>query len=101
MCTIKITIEGGTTYEIDLDGCFLRYNKHKWDHPHETWKCSGVAERLAFNNMRYYSLDELIYMIKVGEIKTYKNGSARFYLRDIDHNTHRLQGNGIVSACIN
>ncbi|KKN55694.1 hypothetical protein LCGC14_0579960 [marine sediment metagenome] len=100
METIKVLLQNGTQYEIDQDGCFLRYNEHKWKHPHDSWKCCGVSERLAFNNMNNYTLQHFIALIRAGKIVTFKNGAAKFYLRDIDHGTHRLQGNGIAHVTL-
>ncbi len=95
METIKIVTMNGTNYTIDLDGCFLQYNQHEWQHPHNSWKCCGVAKRKSFNHLEDFSLRDFVTMIKQGAIKPFKNGTAQFYIRDIDHNTHRLQMDGI------
>lgn len=92
----------GTVYEIDEDGCFLRYGEHAWNHPHKTWKCTGCAELLPFGNLRYYSLKEFISMIEDGKKFTFKNGNPKYTLTDLDHGTNRVHGNtkyhGIWSA---
>ena len=95
---IKIVTQNGTNYTIDLDGCFLQYNQHSWQHPHNSWKCSGVAMRKAFNHFDYFDLADFALMIKSGEITTFNNGSAKFYIRDIDNGTNRLQMDGIAKA---
>ena len=97
---LKITVKGGNTYTIDECGCFLQYNEHKWSCPHNTWVCNGVAERIAFNHSRVYSLSYLFELIRGSETLRYKNGSCRYYLRDIDHGTQRQHGNGIISAYV-
>lgn len=98
---INITTKNNTNYTIDDDGCFIHYNQHKFTHPHDSWKCNGIAERLAFNNFRYYSFKTFITMIKNNQIKTFKNGTARFYIRDIDHGTERLHMDGIEKVWLN
>jgi len=97
---ISITTKNGTNYLIDFDGCFLKYNQHEWQHPHNSWKCTGVAKRGAFNHMKGFNLATFIDMAHNGQITTFKNGSPQFYLRDLDHGTHRLQMDGIVRANI-
>ena len=98
----RINTPYGTHYEIDEDGCFLRSGVHKWEHPHETWKCTGCAELLPFGNVRRHSLTGFIRMIESGHKFTFKNGNPRYTLTDLDHGTHRLHGNtkyhGIHSA---
>ncbi|KKN16744.1 hypothetical protein LCGC14_0972810 [marine sediment metagenome] len=100
METIKVQTQNGTNYTIDLDGCFLQYNQHTWEHPHNTWKCCGVAERKKFNHMHYYNLSQFITLLRNKQITTYKNSSARYYIEDIDNGTHRLQMDGIAKAWI-
>jgi len=56
----KIQTRSGTIYEIDADGCFLRYNDHKWEHPHDSWKCTGCVEIKPFGRLRFIPLDRFI-----------------------------------------
>lgn len=83
----------GTRYVIDEDGCFLEYNNNTWMHPHNSWKCTGVAEILPFNKLRYYSLAQFIDMINNKKDFTFKNGNPRFTLTDNDHGSFRVHGN--------
>jgi len=83
----------GTKYEIDEDGCFLKYNQHNWKHPHNTWKCRGCAELRPFGRLRFHNLTNFLAMIEKGQKWTFKNGKPRFTLRDIDHGTERIHGN--------
>lgn len=93
MKTYTIYTPHGTKYVIDEDGCFLQCDVHKWKHPHDTWKCTGCAERAAFGNMRFYSLPEFLSMIENNELSCFKNGKPCFTLTDLDHGTNRLHGN--------
>jgi hypothetical protein len=83
----------GTQYIIDEDGCFLEYNNNKWNHPHDSWKCTGIAEILPFNNLRFHSLAHFIDMIQNKKDFTFKNGKPRYTLTDKDHGTFRVHGN--------
>ena len=98
----RINTPYGTHYEIDDDGCFLKYDINEWKHPHETWKCTGCAELIAFGNFSFHSLPEFISMIESGHKFTFKNGKPRYTLTDLDHGTRRIHGNtkyhGIQSA---
>ena len=96
MKTYLITTKYGTIYEIDSDGCFLRYNQHTWKHPHDTWKCTGCAKILPFGNWQYLDLETFLSMIENNQITTFKNGNSMYTLTDMDNGTHRRHGNGIL-----
>jgi len=90
----RIKTAYGTVYEIDKDGCFLRYGNHTFEHPHDSWKCTGIAKQLPFGHFRRLSLETFIAMMNARYSKwTFKNGKPRFTLTDIDHGTHRIHGN--------
>ena len=90
----RIITKYGTTYEIDLDGCFLRSEQHKWDHPHDTWKCTGIAELRPFGRLRFIMLEDFIKMIEnSGTVWKFKNGKPKYTLTDRDHGTNRVHGN--------
>ena len=89
----QINTKYGTVYQIDSDGCFLQYNQHNWQHPHNTWKCTGCAEILPFGHLRFHSLRAFLKMIKDGIKFTFKNGKPKFTLTDLDHGTNRVHGN--------
>ena len=80
---------------IDEDGCFLKYGVHEFIHPHDTWKCTGCAEAVAFGRLKSYSLVEFLDMIEHGKIVRFKNGKPRFFITDMDHGTFRIQMKGI------
>jgi len=89
----RIITKYGTVYEIDEHGCFLRYNNHYWECPHDSWRCVGCAEVLPFNRLKYYSLPEFLKMIENGHNFRFKNGNPKFTLLDCDHGTYRIHGN--------
>lgn len=105
MKTYTILTAYGTTYQIDEDGCFLQYNEHRWEHPHDSWKCTGAAQLLPFGHFRNHSLPTFLAMIEQGKCFTFKNGKPRFTLTDLDHGTYRIHGNtkyhGIRTAWVN
>ncbi len=98
----RIITPYGNTYTIDQDGCFVQYNEHVWKHPHNTWKCRGVYEIIAFGQWRFLPLQQFINMIESGHRFTFKNGKPRYTIADLDHGTARGWGNtehhGIKSA---
>jgi hypothetical protein len=105
MKTLEVITKYGTRYTIDEDGCFLKYNENKWEHPHDSWKCTGIAKLRPFGNMTQLSLKTFFEMAANKQTFTFKNGNPRYTLTDLDHGTHRIHGNtkchGISSAWIN
>lgn len=104
MKTYVITTRYGDRYEIDEDGCFLRAGESTWEHPHDTWKCTGCAKILPFGHLRFFTLPAFLKMIEAGQDFTFKNGKPRFTLTDLDHGTSRIHGNtayhGIAAAWV-
>jgi hypothetical protein len=98
----RIITPSNTVYEIDNDGCFLRYDNHEWSHPHKTWKCTGCAELLPFGHLKLHSLNDFLEMIESNRDFRFKNGRPKYTLTDNDHGTFRVHGNtayhGIYSA---
>jgi len=90
---LEVTTAYGTHYEIDEHGCFLKYDEHKWNCPHDSWKCVGVAELLPFGNFRFHNLSSFIGMIKSGQSFRFKNGNPKYTIVDLDHGTKRIHGN--------
>lgn len=93
MKTYSIVTPYGTHYKIDECGCFLEYNEHKWQHPHDSWRCNGIAELRPFGNLKMHSLSTFFKMIENKESFLFKNGKPRYTLTDIDHGTFRVHGN--------
>jgi hypothetical protein len=89
----RIITPYGTVYEIDGDGCFLKYGEHTWEHPHDSWKCTGIAELLPFGNIRRISLDTFKAMMEAGKSFLFKNGTPKYTVLDLDHGTSGLWGN--------
>lgn len=83
----------GTVYEIDEDGCFLRYNNSMWKHPHEDWKCTGIAEVRPFGRLFFINLADFIKLIENDTKFTFKNGNPKYTLTDIDYGSERTHGN--------
>jgi hypothetical protein len=101
MRTARIITKQGTIYEIDEDGCFLRYNEHKWNHPHESWEMRGLT-LYQFGQYRYFiRLSDFFEMAGNHQTNwTFKNGKPRYFIADIDHGTNRMQSDGISRAFI-
>lgn len=86
----------GTLYEIDKDGCFLRYGDNKWKHPHNEWKFLGFAELLPFGHTRRISFEDSIRMMESKTQWLRKNGKPKYTVIDLDHGTQRIWGNAGV-----
>ena len=89
----EIVTPYGTTYQIDEDGCFLQSGEHKWEHPHDSWKCTGCAELRPFGHLRFITLASFLKMIEAGHDWKFKNGKPRYTLTDLDHGTNRVHRN--------
>lgn len=94
MKTWTIQTMRGDYYKIDSFGKILKGNGLTNVDP-ESWRIVGCAMRKQFGHMEHQTLQALFNLASWGRDCTFGNGTAQFYLADIDHGTYRIQMEGI------
>jgi hypothetical protein len=90
MTRYRITTPYGTVYECTETGNVTRYNEHRWNDGHDSWKFLGAASAHNFASGRVVAtLSELANRSDL----RHKNGRPKYTLADLDHGTRRTHGN--------
>lgn len=90
---LRIRTKQGSYYDVTADGNIIRLDIPGFKASGQ-WRLTGIESTLG--RREYIPFDEIENWLKTKPTFLFKNGEPRYTIRDFDHGSIRVWGNGIA-----